>query len=74
MMQQSLTLSSSEAKWVALSEAVKKVMFIIQVLGSMKILVKLPVTVRIDNISIIFMASNITILSCTKKWTSGTNM
>ena len=52
-------LSSSEAVWVALSEAVKQVMFMIQVLRSKKILVELPV-------STIFMANNITTISSTK--------
>ena len=32
----------------------------------MKILVKLPVMVRVDNIEAIFLASNITTISCTK--------
>ena len=63
--QKSVTLSSLEAEWVALSEA-KEVMFIIQLFGSMKISVKLPVTVRVDNVEAIFMASNITTMSCTK--------
>ena len=43
--QQSMMLSSSEAQWVAL------VVFMIQLLRSMKISVKLPVMVRVDNVS-----------------------
>ena len=35
--QRSVTLSSSEAEWTALSEAVKEIMFVIQLLQSMKI-------------------------------------
>eukprot|EP00956_Cyclotella_meneghiniana_P017257 scaffold27887_cov64-Cyclotella_meneghiniana.AAC.16 len=35
--QKSVTLSSSEAEWVALSEAVKEIMFALQLLESMKI-------------------------------------
>ena len=35
--QRSVTLSSSEAEWVALSEAVKEIMFALQLLESMKI-------------------------------------
>ena len=54
-----MTLSSSEAEWVALSEAVKEVIFVTQLLGSMKISVKLLVMVRVDNGGAIFMASNI---------------
>ena len=38
--QMRISLSSSDMEYVALSEAVKEVMFIIQILGSMKIIVK----------------------------------
>ncbi len=38
----SVILSSSEAEWVVSSEAVKEVMFVFQLLQSMKIKVKLP--------------------------------
>ena len=41
-----MTLSNSETEWVALSVAVKEVMFMTQLLRSMKISVKFPVTVR----------------------------
>ena len=34
-------------------------MFAVQLLGTMKIAVKYPVTVRVDNMGAIFMASNI---------------
>ena len=61
-----MSLSSTEAYYVALSETVKEVMLVIQLLGSMKILVKDPVTARVDNVGVIFMASNITKTSCTK--------
>ena len=64
--QKSVSLSSSEAEYVALSEVVKEVMFVIQLLGSMKIVVKYPVMVRVDNAGAIFMASNITNKCCTK--------
>ena len=40
--------------------------FIIQLLGSIKILVKYPVMGRVDNVDAIFMASNITTTSHTK--------
>ena len=45
---------------MALSEAVKEVMLIVQLLGSMKILVKYPVMVRLYNLGAIFIASNVT--------------
>ena len=64
--QRSVTLSSSEAEWVALSEAVKEIMFVLQLLENMKIKVKLPVTVRVDNVGAIFMSKNISTSNCTK--------
>ena len=62
----SVSLSSSETEYIALSEAVKKAVFVLQLLGSMKILVKYPVMVRVDNIGAIFMANNIMTTSHTK--------
>ena len=62
----SVTLSSSEAEWVALSEAVKEIMFVLQLLESMKIKVKLPITVRVDNVGAIFMSKNISTSNRTK--------
>ena len=56
---------SSEAEWVVFSKAVKEEMFVIQLLGSMKISVKLPVMVSVHNVGDIFMASNITTTSQT---------
>ena len=56
-----------EAEYVALSEAIKKVIFVNQLLGRLMISVKYPVTVRVDNIDAIFMSSNITTVSCTKQ-------
>ena len=61
-----MPLSSSDAEYIALSNAVNEVMFVIQFLRSMTILVKYPVTLRVDNIGAIFMASNITTISYTK--------
>ena len=52
---------------VALSKAVEEVMFIIQLLGSMKISVKYLVMVRVDNVGAILMANNITTTSHTKQ-------
>ena len=39
---------------------------VVQLLGSMKILAKYPVTVRVDNLGVIFIASNITTTCDTK--------
>ena len=41
-------------------------MFVVQLLGSMKIMVDYPVMVRVDNVGVIFMVSNITTTCCTK--------
>ena len=49
-----------------LSECVKGVMFMIQLLRTMKIAVNLPVTIRVDNVGVIFMTSNIITILHTK--------
>ena len=56
--QKAVALSSSEAELVAASEAVKEVLFVLQVLNSVGIQVETPVTVRVDNMGAIFMAEN----------------
>ena len=47
--QNSMRHFSSETEWIAFPDAVKMVMFMMQLLGSIKISVKLPVMVRVDN-------------------------
>jgi hypothetical protein len=64
--QRSVTLSSSEAEYYALSEAVKEVRFIYQLLKEMGFDVELPITVRVDNIGAIFMAENMQVSQRTK--------
>jgi hypothetical protein len=59
--QKGVTLSSSEAEYVALSEAAKEIKFVYQILRSMGVNVKLPIIVRVDNIGAIFMSENIAI-------------
>jgi hypothetical protein len=56
--QQSVTLSSSEAEYVALSEAAREIKFVVQVLESIGIKVKYPTTMHVDNIGAIFMSEN----------------
>ncbi|KAL7526613.1 hypothetical protein ACHAWF_001850, partial [Thalassiosira exigua] len=65
-LQRSVTLSSSEAEWVSLSEAVKEVIFVLHLLEFMGIKIQYPVLVRVDNIGAIFMSSNLTTTSRTK--------
>ena len=64
--QRSVTLSSTEAEWVALSEAVKEIIFVLQLLESLEIKVELPIIVRIDNVGAIFMSGNKTTTSRAK--------
>ena len=49
-----------------MSETVKEFMFVLQLLESMKSQVKLPITVRVDNVGAIFMANNVSTTSHTK--------
>jgi hypothetical protein len=64
--QKSVTLSSSEAEYVALSEAAKEVKFVFQVLTSMGIKVATPIVIYVDNVGAIFMAENVTTSSRSK--------
>jgi hypothetical protein len=57
--QKSVTLSSSEAEYFALSEAVKEVRFIVMVLESLGIKVKTPIIIKVDNAGAIFMTENV---------------
>ena len=64
--QRTVTLSSSEAEWIAASEAVKEVMFVYQLIKGVGIKVSLPIVVRVDNVGAIFMSKNITTTGRTK--------
>ena len=64
--QRSVTLSSTEAEWIALLEATKEIVFVLQLLESLEIKVNLPITVRVDNTGAIFMSKNINTTSGTK--------
>jgi len=56
--QKTIALSSSEAEFVAISEAVKEILFLLQLLKTMNIPVETPVTLRVDNMGAIFMSEN----------------
>ena len=62
----SVTLSSSEAEYVALAEAAKEVKFVYQVLQSMGMKIKTPIIVRVDNVGAIFIAENVAVSQRTK--------
>jgi len=64
--QRNVTLSSSEAEFVALSEAAKEIKLIVQVLLSIEIKVELPIIVHVDNVGAIFMAENVSTSPRTK--------
>ena len=64
--QRSVILSALDTEWVVLSETVKDVMIVIQLLGSIQISVKLLVMVRVDNVGATFMASYVTTTSLVK--------
>ena len=56
--QKGVTLSMTEAEYVACSEVVKEILFIVYLLRHMKIEVELPIRVNVDNIGAIFLADN----------------
>jgi hypothetical protein len=64
--QKSVTLSSAEAEFVALSEAAKEIKFVVQVLETIGVKVKLPIIIRVDNVGAIFMSENVSTSSRTR--------
>ena len=54
----SVVLSTTEAEYVALSEVLKEIKFLYQLLSSMGIKVPLPIKVKVDNIGAIWLANN----------------
>jgi len=58
--QRSVTLSSTEAEYVAVSEVCAEIMFVKQVMEFLHIPVKLPIVVHVDNVGAIFLANNAT--------------
>jgi hypothetical protein len=54
----SVVLSTTEAEYIAVSEVVKEISFLIQLLQGMNIKVDLPVKVHVDNVGAIWLANN----------------
>ena len=54
----SVVLSTTEAEYMVLSEVVKELKFIVQLLQTMNIEVKLPITVYVDNVGAIWLCNN----------------
>ena len=62
----SVVLSTTEAEYVALSEVVMELKFIVQLLQNMNIEVDLPITVHVDNVGAIWLSNNCTTSDRTK--------
>ena len=56
--QRGVTLSSSEAEYVAISEAVKEIKFMYFLLQDIEFDVELPIVVKTNNIGTLFMSQN----------------
>jgi hypothetical protein len=56
--QRGVTLSSREAEYVAIPEAVKEIKFIYYLLREIGIEINLPITVKTDNVGAMFMVQN----------------
>jgi hypothetical protein len=70
--QATVALSSAEAEFIAVGELVKEIVFVVQILLSMGVAVKMPVVIFVDNMGAIFMSKNTTSNSRTRhmdvKW------
>ena len=64
--QQSVTLWSTKAEWIALSKTVKDILFLKHLCNSLEIQVASPITVCVDNMGTVFMSNNVTTSSHTK--------
>ena len=62
----SAVLSTTEAEYMALSEVVKELKFIVQLLQTMNIEVELAITVYVDNVGAIWLSNNRTTSDRTK--------
>ena len=54
----SVVLSTTEAEYMALSEVVKEIKFMVQLLQTMNITVELPITVHGENVGVIWLSNN----------------
>ena len=63
----SVVLSATEAEYMALSEVVKELKFIVQQLQTMNVEVELPIVVHVDNVGAIWLSNNRTTSDRTKR-------
>ena len=54
----SVELSTTEVEYIALSEVVKEIKFIIQLMSTMNMHVELPIIIYVDNVGAIWLSSN----------------
>ena len=64
--QKSVSLSSTEAEYVAVSEVCMEIIYIKQVLEFLGVKVKKPISVHVDNVGAIYLATNSTTSSRTR--------
>ena len=62
----SVVLSTTEAEYVVVSEVVKEIKFLYQMLRSMEIKVPLPIKVQVDNVGALWLANDSSVLERTK--------
>ena len=62
----SVELSTTEAEYVAVSEVVKEIKFLYQMLRSMEMKVPLPIKVQVDTVGAIWLAKNSSVSERTK--------
>jgi hypothetical protein len=62
----SVTLSSTEAEYIALSEITEEIMFVKQVLETIGTGLKVPIIVKIDNLGAIYLSKNHSLVQRTK--------
>jgi hypothetical protein len=53
-----VTLSSTEAEYVAISETCKEILFVVQVMDLLEMKYVKPINIYVDNVGAIFMANN----------------
>ena len=51
-------LSTTEAEYIALSEVMKEIKFITQLLKTMNVNVEMPITIYVDNVRAIWLSNN----------------
>ena len=62
----SVTLSSTEAEYFALSEVTKEIMIVKQVFETMGINLVLPILVKVDSVGAIYLSNNYSLSQRTK--------